>query len=364
MSPSEPNRPHDVAVFIGRFQPWHNGHLMLLQQALASAELAVVVVGSAGQARTPKNPFSWQERAQMVLLSLPEADRSRVRFLPIRDYYDEARWVAAVRRGVAALLAKEPAGASVPAGAPPQSVALFGHFKDATSHYLRDFPGWHLVSVERNSPIDATALRNAYFGQLGCDMEACLAALVEQAPPTTRDFLRAWSALPAYPLLCAEWAMLQAYRKAWQAAPYPPVFVTVDTIVRCAGQVLLIRRGQAPGKGLYAVPGGFLEQRETVYQSALRELHEETGLHLLDSSMRDCLKDVCVFDHPDRSQRGRTITHAHYFDLGNRRPPEVLAADDAALAEWVAIDQLPRLEAEFFDDHFHMLDHFLGLTDD
>jgi bifunctional NMN adenylyltransferase/nudix hydrolase len=71
-----------------------------------------------------------------------------------------------------------------------------------------------------------------------------------------------------------------------------------------------------------------------------------------------------VFDHPDRSQRGRTITHAHYFDLGDRELPEVRADDDAARAEWVPIAALASMEDRFFDDHFHMLDHFLGLTSD
>ena len=78
--------------------------------------------------------------------------------------------------------------------------------------------------------------------------------------------------------------------------------------------------------------------------------------------MRRCLREVAVFDHPDRSQRGRTITHAHHFDLGERELPEVRADDDAAAVEWVPIAALPAMEDRFFDDHFHMLDHFLGLT--
>ena len=98
------------------------------------------------------------------------------------------------------------------------------------------------------------------------------------------------------------------------------------------------------------------------YQSALRELQEETHLTLLDDTMRHALKEVAVFDHPDRSQRGRTITHAHYFDLGERELPEVKAGDDAAQAKWVPIADLAAMEDRFMDDHFHMLDHFLGLT--
>ena len=65
---------HDVSVYIGRFQIFHNGQLALLQRALAAAPLCIVVLGSAHQARTPKNPFTWQERAEMIRLALSEAD--------------------------------------------------------------------------------------------------------------------------------------------------------------------------------------------------------------------------------------------------------------------------------------------------
>jgi bifunctional NMN adenylyltransferase/nudix hydrolase len=345
---------HDAAVYIGRFQPFHLGHAALLQQALSLAPRCVLVIGSAHQARTPKNPFTWQERAEMIRLGVPEADRARLHFVPVRDYYNEERWTTAVRHGVLASI--EPvAGRSA-------SIALVGHFKDATSDYLRAFPGWALVEAQRSHPVDASSLRDAYFGCAGGNLDATLAALVGQAPQSTLDFLRAWGALPQFAAIAEEWDMLRSYREAWATAPYPPVFVTVDAVVHCAGHVLLVRRGQAPGKGLYAVPGGFVEQRETVYQSAVRELREETALGLLEMSLRQHLKAVAVFDHPDRSQRGRTITHAHFFDLGERALPEVQAGDDAAAAEWVPVSELAAMEDRFLDDHFHMLDHFLGLT--
>jgi bifunctional NMN adenylyltransferase/nudix hydrolase len=340
----------DVAVYVGRFQPFHLGHLALLKHALSVAPRVVLVVGSAHQARSPKNPFTWRERAEMVRLALDDADRARVDFLPVRDHYDEARWVAAVQSGVKAL------------AGPSASVALVGHFKDATSDYLKAFAGWSVVSMARVTSADGTALRDALFGAAAQSIDATLAALVEQAPPSTLDFLRAWVALPHFGELAEEWRMLQRYKAAWASAPYPPVFVTVDAVVTCAGRVLLVRRGEAPGKGLYAVPGGFIEARETVYQSAVRELKEETGLGLLDATMRRSLTSVAVFDHPDRSQRGRTITHAHCFDLGDRELPEVAGADDALSADWVPIADLAALEDRFHDDHFHMLDHFLGLT--
>jgi len=348
----------DIAVLVGRFQPFHDAHLALLARALAIAPRCVVVVGSAFQARTPKNPFTWAERAEMIRHALPEAERERVTIVPMRDYYDEARWVACVREAVAGLVADEDS----------PRIALVGHFKDATSGYLAAFPGWTLDSVERLPGADGTQLRDALFAALPKDtrapvaLDAALGAFVEQAPASTIAFLRAWTALPFFAQLAVEWRMLKRYKEAWRAAPYAPTFVTVDAVVQCAGQVLLIRRGKAPGRGLYAVPGGFIEARETAWQSCLRELDEETHLKLLEETMRRSLRSVAVFDHPDRSQRGRTITHAHHFDLGDREPPEVRADDDAAAVEWVPIERLAALEDRFFDDHFHMLDHFLGIT--
>src|SRR5205085_2258008 len=126
-----------------------------------------------------------------------------------------------------------------------------------------------------------------------------------QGPPSTREFLRAWAQLPFLARLRQEWRELAEEHEKWAGSPYPPVFVTVDAVVRVADHVLLIRRGRAPGKGMLAVPGGFIEQRETVYQSALRELEEETGMKLFPQDMQADLRAVRVFDHPDRSPRGR-----------------------------------------------------------
>ena len=341
---------YDTAIYIGRFEPPHAGHVALLERALQCAPQAIVVIGSAWQVRSPKNPFTWQERADMLRGALPAAERARVQVLPVRDYYNEARWVAEVRAAVSDLTA------------PGARIALVGHFKDATSSYLSAFSGWELVNMERQGSIDATTLRNAYFGATPDTAMAALAPLAGQVPGSTLALLADFALQPDYLQLQEEWRMLHNFRASWASAPYPPVFVTVDALLRCQDQVLLIRRAHAPGKGQWAVPGGFLEQRETLWQSCLRELAEETQCDLPEAVLRAALREVAVFDHPDRSQRGRTITHAHYFDLGDTPLPAVQGNDDALLAEWVPVTDLLALEDAFFEDHFHMLDHFLALT--
>ena len=334
----------DAAVLIGRFQPFHNGHSALLKQALEAAPRVLVILGSAFSARNAKNPFSWQERAAMIACTLDEAQRGRVVFLPMRDYYDDVRWAAS-----AAELANQQMGKH-------SRLALIGYLKDASSQYLNRFPDWEFIGMPQQGDIDATTLRRIWFE--GEDPDVVRALLTPLLPLQVLQYLQGWSTLPHFAALRAEHLAIEQGKKVWGSGP----FITVDAVVRTSDQILLVKRGHAPGKGLWALPGGFLEGRERVLQGAIRELREETGFGLLDATIEKALSDVAVFDHPDRSSRGRTITHAHYFDFKNAQPPQVEGADDAVEARWLPIAELGSMEGELFEDHFNILDHFLGLT--
>ena len=100
------------------------------------------------------------------------------------------------------------------------------------------------------------------------------------------------------------------------ALPYRP----------CAGVMLLNRKGQVfVGQRIdtvleaWQMPQGGIDPGEDARAAALRELREETGFGLLDTTIEDALSGIAVFDHPDRSSRGRTITHAHFFDFKDAR---------------------------------------------
>ena len=346
----------DAAVFIGRFQPPHLGHVAMLEHALSSAKEVIVVLGSAFQARTPKNPFTWQERQAMIEACLAPEQRERLRFLPMADFYNEARWVQAVQTGVQALLP------SAKAGYTPR-VALIAHFKDASSEYLSQFPTWHRLDFPRQNHTDATAIREALFATANTEaaQQTLRSTLEEHLAEAMVATLLQWRSTDAFVALQEEWSILKGYRESWARAPYPPVFVTVDALVQCQGKVLLVERGQAPGKGLFALPGGFLEQRDTLWQSCLRELQEETCIDLTEAQWRQALQQQQLFDHPDRSLRGRVITQVFHFDLGDHPLPEVQGADDAKEAFWWEIEEIQKHPERFFDDHFHILDTLLNL---
>ena len=118
--------------------------------------------------------------------------------------------------------------------------------------------------------------------------------------------------------------------------------VTVDIVVEQTGKILLIKRGQDPFKGLWALPGGFVETHERVKTAAARELKEETSLDLSE----DELEFIDFFDDPDRDPRGRLISFAHGVALNDHA--NVKAGDDAGEAEWFNWEEIPDLA---FDHH-------------
>ncbi|MDD2686059.1 MAG: bifunctional nicotinamide-nucleotide adenylyltransferase/Nudix hydroxylase [Gallionella sp.] len=340
-----PQPSFDIAVLIGRFQPFHMGHQALLNQALQAASRVIVVLGSAFQARSAKNPFTWQERAAMIASTLDEADKANVSFTPLRDYYDDQRWCAAVKDAV-----------NQHRNASENNIALAGFHKDASSEYLARFPEWTFIELPQFGKIDAVSVRRIYFGN---DSEAARRALLSGLlPPAVANYLHGWQQLPYFADMQHEHQAVEAGKIRWGNGP----FITVDAVVTANNHVLLVRRGGELGHGLWAVPGGFLETRERLLQGAIRELKEETGLATLNTRMEECLQAVAVFDHPDRSQRGRTITHAHWFDLGEcTHLPQVSGNDDADDAQWIAIADLNNMEESLFEDHFVILKHFLAV---
>lgn len=98
--------------------------------------------------------------------------------------------------------------------------------------------------------------------------------------------------------------------------------------------MLLVERGIEPFKGRWAFPGGFLKMDESAEVGALRELKEETDL-------KDAyIKQFQAFSDPNRDPRERVVTIAYYAFV---RMQEVKGGDDAAKAEWFALDEVPSL---------------------
>jgi bifunctional NMN adenylyltransferase/nudix hydrolase len=345
---------YDYLVFIGRFEPFHNGHAAVARYALTRAKKLIFLVGSADTPRTIKNPWSVAERAVMIQSAMHEA-AERLIVRPLRDHlYNESLWIADVQRTVAEAIKAD-------GGQAQASVALIGQDKDASSYYLREFPQWELVDVKHTETLSATELRRYLYEANQIDSHGGLMLIRANVPGPVFDMLEAFRKnSPTFKQLVAEHHFIDTYRASWSKAPYPPTFVTTDAVIVHSGHVLLVRRRAEPGKGLWALPGGFVNQNEGLLDACLRELREETRLKIPVPVLKGSIKGQHVFDHPERSLRGRTITHAYHFDFPAGELPDVRGGDDADKARWIPVSEALDMGPSLYEDHLHILEFFLG----
>jgi bifunctional NMN adenylyltransferase/nudix hydrolase len=151
-----------------------------------------------------------------------------------------------------------------------------------------------------------------------------------------------------------EYAWVQKYKALWANTPYPVIFNTVDAVVIQSGHILIVKRGAMPGKGLWAMPGGYINPDEQLVQSMLRELREETKIQVDEWTLKQCIKKSETFADPHRSARGRVITHAFLIQLPDKKTlPRVKGSDDAEKAKWVPLADL-RAD-NMFEDHYAII---------
>ena len=346
---------YDYGVFIGRFQPLHVGHTHIIDEALKQVDTLIVLIGSAGNARTIKNPFTFEERKHVIEQTYRhETAQRRIIVLPITDYQDDDKaWAEEVERLVGDqitynLNARPGFNAE---GILDQKVALAGYGKDASSFYLKMFPNWSSIQIEaQKGTLNSTDIRRAYFQSLP-------SIPVDVLPESTAIFLNnlRWSSIFAD--LVAEWAYYADYPKQYGKGPH----ITGDNIVLHRNQVLLVTRGKIPGKGKLAMPGGFRNPNERFWDCAVRELKEETQLDILAEPDVRC-HDSYIVDTPFRSLRGDVNTYVvvhslpHDFDR-----TKLKARDDAADLDFYDFRTLS--PDQFFDDHWSIINGWLTAND-
>lgn len=334
---------YDYAIFIGRLQPPHKEHINQILKGLELADKIIIALGSHRAAANIKNPWTAVERELMVRSCFNEEQNLRLEFTQVRDYYyNNTTWFTDLMNSVHAhILIDHP------------KICLIGCNKDESSWYLEALPEqWKRELSYPHTTLNATDVRNLYF-----QAESNYAKDIH---PGVHKFLRDWSKTELYAKLTDEWKYIKDYKHMWAQAPYPVTFSTTDVAVIKNGHILLVKRKFNPGKGLLALPGGFINQNESIMDSAFRELKEETRVLVPRDVLQRNIVDQRVFDHPDRSLRGRTITHAFCVKLPDGpQLPQVKGDDDAERAMWVSLSDLYVRENEFYEDHLHMIEYFI-----
>ena len=120
---------------------------------------------------------------------------------------------------------------------------------------------------------------------------------------------------------------------------HPRPAVTVDIVLfhraKRGSHVLLIKRRREPFKDQWALPGGFVDENESLEAAAARELREETGLDGIQ------LEQIGAFGEPGRDPRGHTVSIAFGALIDDL--PDTEAADDAEEVAWQVVARPPAL---------------------
>jgi len=335
-------KAYNYAVLIGRFQPFHLGHLHVFEKALTQAEHLIILVGSSGGPRSIRNPFTFTERQTIIRTSLPSAFDNKTTLRPLLDFtYDDDKWTQAVQSQIDEIAGKQ------------KSIVLIGHDKDETTYYLALFPHWAYIEVSNLNGSNATSIRQDYLASTA--PEGFSSHLLTRS---VNHFLQSFAKTEHYRYLQQSYQAIEDFKASWQRTPYPVSFITTDALVRHSSDILLIRRKNHPFKGYLALPGGFLDATETLLDGCLRELAEGTHLAIDAKDLSNCLVTHATFDKPNRDPRGRIITCAYYFNISHLAKKPSIQADDATdSVAWIDYKTLQRCDVAA--DHFFIIQYLL-----
>lgn len=345
-------KPYDTTVLIGRFQGPHKAHFELLERAGKLSNQVIIIIGSECTPRTFKNPWTAQERHEMMLPELRRLANFTNAIYEV-DYnidtrYDDDGWCARIQEIVANFTD------------PGERIGLIGHKKDfETKAYLEMFPQWEYITADFVNILDATRIRELYFSdKFNPDF------LTGVMPNSVISYIMKFRETSEFANIMEEKKIVDAYRERAKAYPYPIVAVTCDAVCSQGGHILLVKRGSHPGKGLWALPGGYFDAHkdDKPIDGIIRELKEETCIDIPEKVLRGSVKRIETFSAKDRSQLGRSITFAAHIPLngGEWKLPKIKGADDAVKAKWVPFIDVKR--EMLFDDHYDIITHFIPLA--
>lgn len=360
---------HNVAVFIGRFRPFHTAHKAVLDVAFNKAQLVILVIGSAFAARDARNLFKEREIERMIRASLTDEQNNRFKVIYIPDYGNTTRWCADVNAKVRAAKAEFDFDDSA-------TTALVGHKKDGSSFYLSLFQHWDSIDVASPHPMNATDIRYLLIGGIMSGrLSEALVAIADMVPEGTMEEIVEIMKDPDFQRVKGEIEFMDNYLKQFDCEgnrkyKLKPKFYTADNVVIQGGHILLVQRGDYPCKGAWALPGGHVEDDETAERASVRELAEETKIDVPKRTISKSLIASRTFDNPYRSTRGRTITNAFIYHLQptitgtdparikkDLALPKVRATKESKKAKWFPIDVvLGEMRETLMEDHAQIIE--------
>ena len=293
----------DFALYIGRFQPFHDGHLDAINQMYEEGVRNLIIgIGSMQESKTSKNPFTVEERIEMIKRATCDGDISIV-FFPIPDFNNPKLWAEYVCK---------------------MSPFPFTKVYSNNDYTIDSFKDIKIETIRLQNRLNICATQIRY------EMSSQDNLWKEKIPKGTLEYLLQINGPERVRNI------LNADKKERLAA---------DVIIEYENGVVLIER-QFPPYGK-ALPGGLKDIGENIKQTAIREAYEETNLKVSDLHLLD------VYSEPGRDPRG-PVTSVVYYGKGKG---ELIAQDDAKSARVVPFSELQNQTLAF--DHAKIISDWM-----
>ena len=291
-----------LGYLIGRFNPLQDGHKALLQEVHDNNDHMVVLVGSATESRTHKNPLTFEERKSVLLAEYPKA-----LVLPLPDLPNDAEWVqlleATLHTGIRSLHLPEPVLARLYSADATRAddYALRCSWVSRLGHEVVPF-----APVTTRTDLSASLVRDAWYHGRYEEVQ-------QMVPPATFEVLQR---------LDLGWMDSPYVKKVERGALGPSNAVFIAFIARPSHIYQLDKRCREWGhdawyaklgalghivrwNGELGFVGGMVDEDETLEQALQRECLEEIG-HELDMSQVELFESHAM-------TRGGAIKHTHLY---------------------------------------------------
>lgn len=325
---------YDFSVYIGRFQPFHNGHLKSIKYALKFSKKLIIVLGGAYASPAIRGPWHFTQRMQMILQSLSAGERKKIYFVAIRDrLYHEEKWIQNVQGEVAKITQNA------------KKIAIVGHEKDSSSYYLRVFPHWAFLETGNYQGINATDIRNLLFLKNDKKM------IKNLVPEKVNTILAKYAKTNEFKALKKKFIFTERNKHKVQNE-----FVT-NIIIYCNTYILLIKSKDILKQGLYSLPE-VMTLIPNFEEKVLTYMENEFKIDLHKNELYNNYIACDTFDYSERYPLGRQVSKTYFFKLKKENLPVIMKSQNSLEVSWILIDDLCFFENEMYADHFQIIQYF------
>jgi len=330
--------PYAASVYIGRFQPFHNGHLNSIKSALQKSHRLILVLGGAYLSPSIRGPWSIEERIQMIKNCLTKQQLNRIDFVYVRDrLYCEQLWIQNVKGELAKLI-----DTNLP-------IAIIGHEKDSSSYYLKVFPQWDFLETGNFKGINATDIRKSYF------LSKNLKSAYDKTPKSISNWLKNYRKKNAFKIIKEKYIYIQKMLSNDKLNMNNDVF---NVFIVCNNYVLLLKSKQTLRKYLFSMP----EIEELNQNDPKNSILSEIIFKNSNNKLNFELLNHRIFDYSGRYPIGVQKSNTFYFKLNHENLPVVLPGKNSEHVEWILLDDIHLLENQIYSDHFQIMSWFLNTT--